>query len=129
MKLSQAVIITSVYWVTHWQTILKLKLCVSTSPNSEVIVETKFKVLAFGLRKTPTKVTEDELPVSVILFPSAGLVAIIETPEDGLLEIKKVPKTNPEVISIDSTTTSEEERIVITNKSAKKVLFPTVSEA
>ena len=129
MKLSQAVIITSVYWVTHWQTITKLKFWISTSPSSEVIVDTKFKVLAFGLRKTLLKVIEDVLPVNVILFPSAGLVAIIDIPPLKLLDIKKVPKRNPEFTSIDSTTTWDEEITELTSKSVVKALGPAESEA
>ena len=129
MKSSHAEMITSKYWVIHWQTILKLKLCVSISPSSEVIVDVKLSVLALGFKNTLSNVTEELFPVKVILFPSAGLVAITETPPVKLFETSNVPKTNPEVISIDSTITWLEDTIELTNKSVVNEFVPAIKEA
>ena len=101
----------------------------STSPSSEVIVDVKLSVLALGFKKTLLNVTEELLPVKVILLPSAGLVAITETPPVKLFEISKVPKTNPELISIDSTITWFEETIELTNKSVVNEFGPALKEA
>ena len=56
-----------------------MKLWLSTSPNSEVIVELKFSIPLVGLWNTLLNVTLDEFPpVNELLSP--GLVAVILIP-------------------------------------------------
>ena len=84
---------------THKQTIVNGKVCTSTSPNSELIVDVNIKVPAPGFTNTLLKVTVCELP-AVTLLLSGGDWAIIFIP--GLvLDIVKVPKTNPVLTSLD----------------------------
>ena len=87
-------------------------------------MDVKLSMLSSGFIKTLLNVTEELFPNKVKLFPSAGLVATIETPADKLFEIINVPKTKAELISIDSTITWLDETTELTSKSVVNK-FPT----
>ena len=79
VRLSQDVAVETDPLGWHKQTIVKGKVCISTSPNSEFIVDVNVKRPGPGFTKILLNVTEELLP-KVVLLPSGTVCPIIFIP-------------------------------------------------
>ena len=111
----------------HRQLILKGKDWISTSPNSEFIVDVNTRVVDDGLTNILLKITVWLLPLVTLLLSGTDCPKILIPPE--ILEIVKVPKNSPLEILIDWIIAWFDEIIELTIKTVLKLKLPATIEA
>ena len=91
------------------QEIVNWKVCTSTSPTSEFIVEVKVKVLAPGLTKILLKVTEEVFPG----FKFSVCSYVVSLMKANVIRELMLPKFGLEILPLESTFTPLENDYLI----------------